>query len=107
MFRRLIFIPMNPDQVDANLEGFAVAGSDHKFVWAQAAIEGNGVVVSNQAVSAPVAVRYAWADNPAANLYNKDGLPAVPFRTDDWPVGEQIPPPPKPVPPAPPPTVPK
>jgi len=102
------FHPGEPRSVDANLEGFALAGTDQKFVWAQAAIEGDGVVVSNSAVSAPVAVRYAWADNPVANLYNKDGLPAVPFRTDDWPVGEQIPPPPQSLPPpARPPTAPK
>jgi sialate O-acetylesterase len=92
------FHPGEPRTVDASPEGFAVAGADHKFAWAQAAIEGDGVVVSSPAVPAPVAVRYAWADNPACNLYNKDGLPAVPFRTDDWPVGEQVPPPPKPVP---------
>jgi sialate O-acetylesterase len=67
------------------LKGFAIAGKDRKFVWAQAEIKGNTVVVSSDAVAAPVAVRYAWADNPVCNLYNQAGLPASPFRTDDWP----------------------
>jgi sialate O-acetylesterase len=67
------------------LTGFAIAGKDRKFVWADAAIEGNTVVVSSQQVADPVAVRYAWGNNPLASLYNKTGLPAVPFRTDDWP----------------------
>ena len=65
--------------------GFAVAGSDRKFVWAEARLEGDTVVVWSKAVARPVAVRYAWADNPAVNLYNSDNLPASPFRTDDWP----------------------
>ncbi len=67
------------------LKGFAVAGEDRQFVWAEAVIDGNTVVVSSPNVSAPAAVRYAWADNPPCNLYNKEGLPASPFRTDDWP----------------------
>jgi sialate O-acetylesterase len=67
------------------LEGFAIAGKDRKFVWAQAKLDGDTVVVSNPKVTAPVAVRYAWAANPACNLYNAAGLPASPFRTDDWP----------------------
>ena len=67
------------------LKGFAIAGADRKFVWAEAAIEGDTVVVSSDKVSQPVAVRYAWADNPLCNLSNKEGLPASPFRTDDWP----------------------
>ena len=67
------------------LKGFAIAGADRKFVWARATIEGDTVVVSSDKVSQPVAVRYAWADNPVCNLYNKEGLPASPFRTDDWP----------------------
>jgi len=70
---------------DGPLKGFAVAGEDKKFVWADAKIEGDSVVVSSEQVAAPVAVRYAWADNPISNLYNKEGLPASPFRTDDWP----------------------
>ncbi len=67
------------------LKGFAIAGSDKKFVWADAKIEGNTVVVSSEQVAEPVAVRYAWADNPICNLYNKEMLPASPFRTDEWP----------------------
>jgi sialate O-acetylesterase len=67
------------------LKGFAIAGADRKFVWADARIEGDKVVVSSDKVSNPVAVRYAWADNPVCNLYNKEGLPASPFRTDSWP----------------------
>ena len=66
------------------VNGFAVAGEDRKFVWADAKIDGNSIVVSSKDVSKPVAVRYAWADNPEANLYNTEGLPASPFRTDDW-----------------------
>ncbi len=67
------------------VKGFAIAGADRKFVWADARIEGDAVVVSSEKVAKPVAVRYAWADNPVCNLYNGAGLPASPFRTDDWP----------------------
>jgi sialate O-acetylesterase len=67
------------------LRGFAVAGADRQFHWAKARIEGNAVAVSSPDVPAPVAVRYAWADSPVCNLFSKDGLPASPFRTDDWP----------------------
>ncbi|MCM8767173.1 MAG: sialate O-acetylesterase [Candidatus Omnitrophica bacterium] len=67
------------------LTGFAIAGEERKFVWAKSIIDGNTVVVYNEKVLNPVAVRYAWADNPICNLYNKEGLPASPFRTDDWP----------------------
>lgn len=64
---------------------FAIAGVDKKFVWAHAAIENDKVVVWSEKVQSPVAVRYAWADNPeGANFYNRGGLPASPFRTDDW-----------------------
>ncbi|MEZ4824848.1 MAG: sialate O-acetylesterase [Bacteroidia bacterium] len=67
------------------LRGFAIAGADKHFVWAKAEIQGNQIVVWSEEVPAPVAVRYAWADNPDdANLYNKEGLPAGPFRTDLW-----------------------
>lgn len=65
------------------LSEFAIAGSDRKFVWAKARIEGNKVIVWNDEITSPVYVRYAWADNPVnPNLYNKEGLPASPFRTD-------------------------
>ncbi|HEV2761856.1 MAG TPA: sialate O-acetylesterase, partial [Pyrinomonadaceae bacterium] len=69
----------------ASPKGFAVAGADRKFVWAEARVEGDTVVVWSERVPTPAAVRYAWADNPAVNLYNGAGLPASPFRTDDWP----------------------
>ena len=65
--------------------GFALAGKDRKFVWANARIDGESVLVSSAGVPKPVAVRYAWAHNPPNNLYNKAGLPACPFRTDAWP----------------------
>jgi sialate O-acetylesterase len=62
---------------------FAIAGADKKFVWAKAKIEGDQVIVWNENVPDPLYVRYAWADNPDhANLYNREGLPASPFRTD-------------------------
>jgi len=66
-------------------KGFAIAGADHKFVWAETRMEVDTVIVWSKDVAHPVAVRYAWADNPVANLYNRAGLPASPFRTDDWP----------------------
>lgn len=66
------------------LEGFAVAGADRKFHWAEARIVGDCVEVQCKDVPRPLAVRYAWADNPLGNLYNTSGLPAGPFRTDDW-----------------------
>ena len=66
------------------LTGFAIAGPDKRFVWAEAKIEGDKVVVHADSVPKPVAVRYGWADNPDCNLINKSGLPASPFRTDDW-----------------------
>jgi len=67
------------------LQGFAVAGADKAFHWADAAIDGDTVVVSSAAVAAPVAVRYGWGRTHRwANLFNKDGLPALAFRTDEW-----------------------
>jgi sialate O-acetylesterase len=67
------------------LQGFSVAGSDQKFYWATAEIDGDSVVVSSPYIPAPLAVRYAWGDSPECNLYNSAGLPASPFRTDTWP----------------------
>ena len=67
------------------LTGFVIAGEDRKFVFADAQIEGDTVVVSSAQVAKPVAVRYAWADLPKANLFNGNQLPASPFRSDDWP----------------------
>lgn len=71
---------------DKPLEQFAIAGADHTFVWATAKIiSKNKVLVASEHVSEPQAVRYAWANNPkGCNLYNKEGLPASPFRTDEW-----------------------
>ena len=66
------------------LKGFAIAGEDKTFVWAEAQIVGDTVVVSSPEVKSPAAVRYAWANNPECNLVNKAGLPASPFRTDEW-----------------------
>ena len=67
------------------IKGYEIAGADKKFFYAKAWLEGNVVVVSGVAVTNPVAVRFAWADNPEdANLFNKEGFPAVPFRSDAW-----------------------
>lgn len=65
------------------VNGFSIAGKDKEFVWAKAYIDGDKIVVYNDKISNPVAVRYAWGNNPDVNLYNQEGLPAVPFRTDD------------------------
>lgn len=66
-------------------EEFSIAGKDRRWHWAEARVEGATIIVSSPEVADPVAVRYAWQANPAATLYNGAGLPAVPFRTDDWP----------------------
>jgi sialate O-acetylesterase len=68
------------------LQGFTIAGPDHKFVNADAKIDGDSVVVSSPEVSDPSAVRFGWANYPVCNLWNKAGLPATPFRTDDFPM---------------------
>lgn len=75
---------------DSKLTGFTIAGDDRIFVEADAHIDGDRVVVSSPQVPRPVAVRYGWADNPPASLYNAEGLPAGPFRTDDWPWKGQV-----------------
>lgn len=67
------------------LAEFTIAGDDHKWYWADATIKGNTIVVSSPSVPNPKEVRYAWQSNPAANLFNGAGLPAAPFRTDNWP----------------------
>jgi sialate O-acetylesterase len=70
---------------DGKLQRFAIAGEDKKWYWADAKIDGNTVVVNSSEVAKPVAVRYAYSMNPAgANLYNKEGIPTSPFRTDSW-----------------------
>ena len=68
------------------LKGFLIAGADQQWKPAAAKIDGDKVVVSSPDIATPVAARYAWQDNPDCNLYNGAGLPASPFRTDDWPV---------------------
>jgi sialate O-acetylesterase len=70
---------------DGDLRGFVVAGEDKQWKPAQARIDGEGVIVSSSDVPQPRAARYAWENNPSCNLYNAAGLPASPFRTDDWP----------------------
>lgn len=70
---------------EGELKGFLIAGEDRVWKEARAEIKGNRVIVSSPEVSKPIAVRYAWAKFPTCNLYNQEGLPAVPFRTDDWP----------------------
>ena len=66
------------------LGGFAIAGEDRNFVWAEAVIDGESIIVSSPEVPEPLAVRYGWDANPVCNLYNGANLPAVPFRTDQW-----------------------
>jgi sialate O-acetylesterase len=66
------------------LTGFAIAGADRKWAWANAVIDGNTVLVSSPEIKHPVAVRYGWASFPVCNLYNAEGLPASSFRTDAW-----------------------
>ena len=69
---------------DGKLKGFAIAGVDKKFVWANTEIKGNEIMVWSSKIKKPVAVRYAWASNPVCNLYSDADLPASPFRTDTW-----------------------
>jgi sialate O-acetylesterase len=71
------------------VKGFAIAGEDRRWVWATATIDRDTVIVSSPEVAAPVAVRYAWGSNPEVNLVNGAGLPASPFRTDDWGVSRR------------------
>jgi sialate O-acetylesterase len=71
-------------KVKGALKGFEVAGSDHKFHWADATVDGTSVVLKSSDVLDPIAVRYGWANTPDAPLYNAEDLPAVPFRTDSW-----------------------
>jgi sialate O-acetylesterase len=66
------------------LKGFAIAGDDQEFVWGKAVVDGDKVIVSHESIATPTAVRYGWASNPIGNLVNGAGLPASPFRTDDW-----------------------
>jgi sialate O-acetylesterase len=73
------------NKAEGGLKGFAIAGDDRNFVWADAKIDAETILVSSEKVKKPAAVRYGWAANPEVSLYNKAGLPASPFRTDDWP----------------------
>ncbi len=74
------------NKAPAGIRGFALAGEDRRFAWADARIDGDTVVVSSTNVPRPVAVRYGWAGNPETSLFNRAGLPASPFRSDDWPL---------------------
>jgi sialate O-acetylesterase len=73
------------------IKGLAIAGADGQFVWADAQIHNGKVIAQSKDVPKPVAVRYDWADMPEGNLFNEAGLPAAPFRTDDWVAGQPIP----------------
>lgn len=73
-----------PDGGIQSLAGFAICGADRQWVWAEAQIDGETVVVRADDVPEPVAVRYGWASNPVCNLVNGEGLPAAPFATDNW-----------------------
>jgi sialate O-acetylesterase len=78
--------PLIPTSPGSPLQGFSICGKDHHWVWAEASIDGDCVLVWSSRVSDPIAVRYGWADNPTVNLFNRDGFPAAPFRTDNFPV---------------------
>lgn len=78
--------PLVRNSPGGGLEGFSICGSDHKWVWADAEISGDSVIVRSDKVPSPVSVRYAWADNPTCNLFNGTGFPAAPFRTDEEPL---------------------
>ena len=84
--------PLVRNRPGSQLEGFAICGTERNWVWADAKIDGDSVVVWSDQVPAPVAVRYGWADNPTCNLFNQAGLPTSPFRTDDFPSTTQPPP---------------
>jgi len=76
-------IPLVRNSPESELEGFSICGEENKWVWAQAKVDGETVIVWAPSVTKPVAVRYAWADNPTCNLYNSAGLPASPFQTGE------------------------
>jgi len=75
--------PLVRNSPDGELEGFAICGENKKWGWATATIQGDEVIVGSPTVPNPVAVRYAWANNPTCNLYNGAGLPAAPFQTGE------------------------
>jgi len=82
-------IPLVRNSPNSALQGFSVCGDNRQWKWADAEIQGNEVVVWSSEVPEPVAVRYAWAGNPTCNFFNTAGLPAAPFRTDDFPLTTQ------------------
>ena len=82
-------VPLLQPSPGSELQGFTICGADRQWKWAQAKIDGTTVVVWSPEISVPVAVRYAWADDPTCNLYNGIGLPASPFRTDSFPPEQQ------------------
>ena len=82
-------VPLVRKMPNSQLEGFAICGEDHAWKWADAKIDNGTVVVRADGIAKPVAVRYAWADNPICNLSNGAGFPAAPFRTDDLPLTTQ------------------
>jgi len=86
--------PLVRNRPHSQLEGFAICGADKKWFWAEAKIDGETVLASSDQVPAPIAVRYAWSDNPTCNLYNAADLPASPFRTDDFAFAAASPAPP-------------
>ena len=75
--------PLVRNSPQSQLEGFAICGADTQWVWADAKIDGDTVLVSSKQVPVPIAVRYAWSDNPTCNIFNAADLPASPFRTDN------------------------
>jgi sialate O-acetylesterase len=74
--------PLVPPSPGSEVQGFAICGDDHHWKWADAKIESDSVILSTDGLSHPVAIRYAWADNPTCNLYNGAGLPAAPFQAN-------------------------
>ncbi len=83
------FAPLVLHKPNSPLQGFAICGKDGNWTWGNARIDGDTVIVESPNVPVPFAVRYAWADNPTCNLYNRAGFPAAPFRTDTFPVLSQ------------------
>lgn len=88
-----VILPFNPENTPVTkdkygyIRGFEVAGNDRKFHWARATIHQDNLIITSENVKEPVAIRYAWSDNPGIiDLYNKEGLPVAPFRSDDWPL---------------------
>jgi sialate O-acetylesterase len=77
--------PLTRNSPDSELEGFAIAGADRRWHWADAKVDGDSVLIWSAQVPQPIAVRYLWGYNPTGNLYNAAGFPAPPFRTDDFP----------------------